>query len=199
MSFYMKKIVIFTVFVLILAAVAPILPTAEDAAVYEKTLRLHVVANSDSDADQAVKLKVRDAVLALLGDQLAEADSREEAMEVARANEDAILARASEVLREEGMSEEVSFALCEEYYPRKEYNGVRLPAGRYLSLQIKLGQSEGENWWCVLFPTLCTSSAKPKDELVDAGFTVGQIRLITDSESPRYKIKFRLLEFLMGR
>lgn len=195
----MKKIVIFTAFVLILAAVAPILPTAEDAAVYEKTLRLHVVANSDSEADQAVKLKVRDAVLELLGQELAQADSREEAMAVAEAKEEAILLRAREVLRAEGMDEEVSFALCEEYYPRKEYNGVRLPAGRYLSLQIKLGESEGRNWWCVLFPTLCTSSAKPEDELVDAGFTVGQIRLITDSESPRYKIKFRLLEFLMGR
>lgn len=195
----MKKTVIFTVFVLILAAIAPILPTAEDAAVYEKTLRLHVVANSDSDADQAVKLKVRDAVLELLGEELAEVSDREEAAAVAEKNKDAILARAKEVLRAEGMSEEVSFALCEEYYPRKEYNGVRLPAGRYLSLQVKLGESEGQNWWCVLFPTLCTTTAKPKDELVDAGFTVGQVRLITDSESPRYKIKFRLLEFLMGR
>lgn len=195
----MKKIVIFTAVVLILTAIVPILPTAEDAEIYEKTLRLHVVANSDSDADQQVKLKVRDGVLAILGDQLDGAEDRAEAERIVKENEDAILKRARDILQSEGMSDEVSLALTEEYYPRKEYEGVRLPAGRYLSLQIKLGESRGQNWWCVLFPTLCTSSAKPEDELVDAGFTVGQIRLITDSDSPRYKIKFRLLEFLMGK
>ena len=190
----MKKTVIFTTLILILAALLPILPTAEDAQIYERTLRLHVIANSDSKADQEVKLLVRDAVLELLKDDLEQAQSREDAAAMAEANREAILSCARRILTEQGYEGEVSLQLCEEYYPRKEYGEVCLPAGRYLSLQIKLGESKGQNWWCVLFPTLCTSSAKPREELVDAGFTLGQIRLITDSDSPRYKIKFRLLE-----
>ena len=195
----MKKLVILTTLVLILAAVAPILPTAEDAQIYDKTLRLHVIASSDGEDDQAVKLQVRDAVLALLAEDLGQVSDRSEAAELVEERRDEIIACAEQVLREAGMEPTVAMELGEEYYPRREYQGARLPAGRYLSLQIKLGESQGRNWWCVLFPTLCTSSAKPADELTDAGFTVGQVRLITDSDSPRYKLKFRLLEFLFGR
>ena len=194
----MKKIIIFTSVILILAAIVPILPTAEDREIYEKTLRLHILANSDSEGDQALKLKVRDAVLTLLSEDMAETESREEAEAVVRAREAEIIATAEKVLRAEGSEDTVSLSLTEEYYPRREYEGVRLPAGRYLSLKVMLGKSQGQNWWCVLFPTLCTSAAKPRDELIDAGFTVGQVRLITDSESPRYRLKFRLLEFLFG-
>lgn len=194
----MKKIIIFTSVILILAAIVPILPTAEDREIYEKTLRLHILANSDSEGDQALKLQVRDAVLTLLSEDMAETESREEAEAVVRAREAEIIATAEKVLRAEGSRDTVSLSLTEEYYPRREYEGVRLPAGRYLSLKVMLGKSQGQNWWCVLFPTLCTSAAKPRDELIDAGFTVGQVRLITDNESPRYRLKFRLLEFLFG-
>lgn len=195
----MKKLIIFTSILLILAAIVPILPTAEDAEIYERTLRLHVVANSDSESDQEVKLKVRDAVLELLSEELETVSDRPEAAELVKRREADIIACAKKVLIAEGMDDEVSVKLGEEYYPRREYEGARLPAGRYLSLQILIGESAGKNWWCVLFPTLCTSSAKPKDELTDAGFTIGQVRLITDNESPRYKLKFRLLELFMGR
>ena len=195
----MKKIIIFASVILIIAAIVPILPTAEDREIYEKTLRLHILAASDSEEDQAVKLKVRDAVLDLLADDMAGTSSREEAAELVGSKEAEIIAAAEAVMRNEGISDSATLSLTEEYYPRREYEGVRLPAGKYLSLQIKLGESRGQNWWCVLFPTLCTSAAKPRDELIDAGFTVGQVRLITDSESPRYRLKFRLLEFLMGR
>ena len=177
----------------------PILPTAEDREIYEKTLRLHILANSDSEGDQALKLKVRDAVLTLLSEDMAKTESREDAEAVVMAREAEIIATAEKVLRAEGSQDTVSLSLTEEYYPRREYEGVRLPAGRYLSLKVMLGKSQGQNWWCVLFPTLCTSAAKPRDELIDAGFTVGQVRLITDSESPRYRLKFRLLEFLFGK
>lgn len=195
----MKKIIILASVILILAAIVPILPTAEDREIYEKTLRLHILANSDSEEDQTVKLQVRDAVLELLREDMAKTESREEAEAVVRAREAEIIKAAEGVLREAGSQDTVSLSLAEEYYPRREYEGVRLPAGRYLSLKVMLGESQGQNWWCVLFPTLCTSAAKPRDELVDAGFTVGQVRLITDSESPRYRLKFRLLEFLFGK
>ena len=194
----MKKTVAICAAMLILTATLPLLPTVEDAGIYEKTLRLHVIANSDTKEDQRVKLLVRDGVLELLTPIMADVKDREQAEKAIKENESAILKRAGEILAENGYRDKAELALCEEYYPRREYEGVCLPAGRYTSLQIRLGNAKGQNWWCVLFPTLCTSSAKPKDELVDAGFTPGQVRLITDNESPRYRIKFRLLEFVFG-
>lgn len=194
----MKKTVILTALVLALAALAPILPTAQDAQIYDKTVRLHVIANSDTDADQALKLAVRDAVLDCLEEPLSAVTDRESAIAAIEENRELIKETAGKAIAEAGYAYGVELTLCEEHYPRKEYEGVTLPAGKYLSLQVKIGESEGKNWWCVLFPTLCTSSASPKEELTKAGFTVGQVRLITDNESARYKLKFRLLELFGG-
>lgn len=194
----MRKTVILTALVLALCALAPILPTARDREIYDKTVRLHVIANSDGDADQALKLSVRDAVLDALEAPLSDVTDRESALAAIEESEERIKESAQAAVAAAGYDYGVELALCEEHYPRKEYEGVALPAGKYLSLQVKIGKSEGKNWWCVLFPTLCTSSASPKEELTKAGFTVGQVRLITDNESARYKLKFRLLELFGG-
>ena len=85
--------------------------------------------------------------------------------------------------------------LDREYYPTREYEGVSMPAGTYLSLRVMIGEAKGQNWWCVLYPPLCTSSAKPESTLKQAGFTPAQIRVLTEGESPRYKLKFKFLEF----
>lgn len=190
----MKKLVIFCSVILILAAVVPVLPTASDREIYDMTLRLHVLANSDTDADQALKLAVRDRLLVELDPLLTEVSDRESAEQIVLEHADALREAAEEVIVAQGYEYPVTLTLGREYYPRREYEGVTLPAGRYPSLQVKIGESAGQNWWCVLFPTLCTSSAEPREKLAQAGFTVGQIRLITDSRSTRYKIKFRLLE-----
>ena len=172
----------------------PVLPTAEDTEIYDKTVRLHVIANSDSEEDQALKLKVRDSVLAFVGPLLANVNDRDEAEALLRQNLEGLQQAAQDRIQQEGYDYDVTLAFDQEYYPRKTYEALTLPAGHYLSMQVKIGENEGRNWWCVLFPMLCTTSAEPENELTQAGFTVNQIRLITDTDSTRYKIKFKFLE-----
>ena len=190
----MKKIAIFASAILILAALVPVLPTAEDTEIYDKTVRLHVIANSDSEEDQALKLKVRDSVLAFVGPLLANVNDRDEAEALLRQNLEGLQQAAQDRIQQEGYDYDVTLAFDQEYYPRKTYEALTLPAGHYLSMQVKIGENEGRNWWCVLFPMLCTTSAEPENELTQAGFTVNQIKLITDTDSTRYKIKFKCLE-----
>ncbi|MCI8589185.1 MAG: stage II sporulation protein R [Clostridiales bacterium] len=190
----MKKIIAGLAAILIIAALVPMLPTAEDADIYNKTVRLHVIANSDSQEDQALKLKVRDAILTKIAPLLEGTENKEDAENILRENIDLISQTAQQTVYEEGFDNEIHIDFDREYYPRREYEAVTLPAGHYLSMQVKIGENKGQNWWCVLFPMLCTTSAKPEEELTQAGFTVNQIRLITDSDSTRYKIKFKFLE-----
>ena len=190
----MKKLIAGLAALLIIAALVPLLPTAEDAEIYNKTVRLHVIANSDSAEDQALKLKVRDAILTQIAPLLEGTDNKEDAESILKDNIDFIQQTAQQTVYDEGFDNSVHIDFDREYYPRREYEAVTLPAGHYLSMQVKIGENKGKNWWCVLFPMLCTTSAKPEDELTQAGFTLNQIRLITDSDSARYKIKFKFLE-----
>ncbi|MCI8332047.1 MAG: stage II sporulation protein R [Clostridiales bacterium] len=190
----MKKLIAGLSAILILAALVPVLPTAEDADIYNKTVRLHVIANSDTQEDQSLKLKVRDAILAHIAPLLEGTENKEDAEAILRENIDLIQQTAEQTICDEGFDNSVHIDFDREYYPRREYEAVTLPAGHYLSMQVKIGENKGQNWWCVLFPMLCTTSAKPEEELTQAGFTVNQIRLITDTDSARYKIKFKFLE-----
>ena len=105
-----------------------------------------------------------------------------------------IVKQAEKTLRDNGSDYHVSALIGKENYPTREYGDIRLPAGNYSSLRVMIGKAEGKNWWCVLFPPLCTGTAKPDDTLVAAGFTPGEVRILTDSESPEYTLKFRILE-----
>ena len=178
-SILIRATAIFSAFVLIASVVFGLLPTDEDLDIYDKILRLHVIANSDSDTDQSLKLAVRDTVLKNLGEKL-----------------DGLCAAAEETLRQGGSDDDVRIEIGKEYYPTRIYEGVRLPAGTYNSLRVIIGNGAGHNWWCVLFPVLCTSSAsEPNEEFTDAGFTPGQIKVLTETEKPKYVLKFKILEF----
>lgn len=192
----MKRKIFALALVCVLMAAVAVMPRAEDFDIYEKTVRLHVIANSDSEADQSEKLAVRDSVLLYLSDKLEDTASREDAIAIINAHLAEIEKTANERLTSEGSDHTASVILCKEKYPRKQYESVTLPAGEYLSLQIKIGKSEGKNWWCVLFPTICTSAAEPQDKMTQAGFTTNQIRLITENNKPKYKLRFKLVEIL---
>ena len=88
--------------------------------------------------------------------------------------------------------------LSEEYYPARSYGDVTLPAGKYTSLRIMLGEAGGQNWWCVLYPAVCTSGAKASYVMRQTGFSTEQINILTGEDKPVYKIKFKFLEFLGG-
>ena len=168
---------------------------AEASEIYDKTLRLHVLANSDGETDQALKLKVRDAVLSSLREELALCNTKEEAEALVRGKTDEIKRVADGVIKAEGVPYCATVTLTEEHYPERTYGDITLPAGQYSSVRILLGEASGQNWWCVLFPQVCTDTATPASEkMAQVGFTPNQIRLLTKSERPRYKLKFKLAE-----
>lgn len=131
-------------------------------------LRLHVIANSDSVQDQQVKLLVRDRVLELTEPLLAEADDQDEVRRILSAHLQQITDAAQQVLTDQGMPYQLSAQMATEYYPTREYDTFSLPAGQYTGLKIRLGAASGHNWWCVVFPPLCTDAAQaPQDKLCE--------------------------------
>ena len=177
-----------------------ILPVHGEAGIYDNVIRLHVLANSDSEADQALKLQVRDAVLCESEQLLQGVESRAQAEEILRASLPCLKAAAERALLSAGSAKTVEVSLEKERYPRRTYEAVALPAGEYLSLQVRIGEAVGKNWWCVLFPPLCLSAAAedPKLTCLSAGLTEQQYRLITDSEDTTYKLRFKILEVAQG-
>lgn len=177
------------------------LPSGTEAEIYDNTLRLRVLANSNGDDDQQVKLLVRDAVIAYAEEHYSTLRTREEVLEAVARDQSRLIALAEEVLRAEGFSYGAELWVGEETADRRTYEDFALPAGEYLTLQIRLGEAGGENWWCVLFPPLCLGGAlreTPEADCVPVGLSTDQYELITSGqgESGRYRIKFRLLELL---
>ena len=191
----MKYLVMFTALVLACCLFCGFIPSEEEMDIYENTVRLHVIANSDSEHDQSVKLSVRDSVLCELNVLLAEAQTQEEATEIIECNLDHLRTVCNETLEALGEEPNAELYFKQEKYPTRHYENISLPAGVYQSLQIKLGEADGQNWWCVLFPTLCTSAAKTEEALIKTGFTSDQIGVLTGGDRPKYKMKFKIMEF----
>lgn len=155
----------------------------------DKLIRLHVIANSDSDADQTTKLAVRDRVLALLTPELKGVKTAAEAEGVIEGALPDIVAAAKEVT---GQGVAVSAAIGRENYPTREYATFSLPAGEYTSLRVTLGSGEGHNWWCVIFPPLCTEAADGSADTFDT-LDRDDVSLV-QGDGDGYVIKFKLLE-----
>ena len=147
-------------------------------------LRLHILANSDSTADQHLKLLVRDAVLKEARKMFNECKSKEEALEILAANKDQILLAAKEVLNE---GEEIELEIGKADFETRIYEDFTLPAGEYDALKIKIGQAKGQNWWCIMFPTLCIGAADGKELLPP-----DQAEIMAGNE--KYKIRFKAVE-----
>lgn len=167
----------------------------EQAEVSDSVLRLHVLANSDRVEDQQLKLKVRDAVLQEAKAILPESSSVREAEKVLGANLERLAAAGAAVVAEEGYDYPVSAGLEDTWFPTKEYEDFALPAGQYRALRIIIGEGEGQNWWCVVFPPLCLASAAERagETALEAGMGVQQVALLT-GESEGYVVKFKVLE-----
>ena len=125
----------------------------------DSLLRLHVIANSDSAHDQAVKLRVRDALLEVCAPLLENAHNADEVRERLRGELPLLADTAAAVLREQGEDKDVTVRLAAEYYPTRVYETFALPTGNYCGLKVTIGAGEGHNWWCVVFPPLCTEAA----------------------------------------
>lgn len=159
-----------------------------------KLLRLHVVANSDSDADQALKLEVRDAVLDCAAGYLENVSDVRAAEQVLGAHLAELAGAGQAVVREKGYDYAVRASLGTSHFPTKTYDGFALPAGDYRALRVTIGAGEGRNWWCVVFPTLCVSAASEwQDTAVSGGLSDEDVRLMAE-EDEGYVLRFKCLE-----
>ena len=160
----------------------------------DELIRFHVVANSDSEEDQSIKLQVRDAVLNSLQSDLNKIADVNEARAYLQAKLPQIQAVANSVLEATGCDCEAVVTLCKEAFDTRYYDTFTLPAGIYEALRITIGEGEGHNWWCVVFPPLCTAaSSGVAQTAMAAGLTEDQVGLITE-ESEGYVLKFKAVE-----
>ena len=158
----------------------------------DKLVRLHVVANSDTEADQALKLKVRDAVLSTLEEPLRGITDAKTAQSVITDNFDTIESAATDIIQAAGYDYGVTVCLGIEDFPTREYDTFSLPAGQYNALRVVIGDGVGKNWWCVVFPPLCTELAETAEAV--ALLDEEEIKLITEQEG--YVVRFKCIELL---
>lgn len=161
----------------------------------QELIRLHIVASSDSREDQTIKLKVRDAVLESLRSDLAQIRDVEQAKAYLQANLPRIRQIANQVLQDAGCDAEAAVSLCREAFDTRQYDTFTLPAGVYEALRIVIGEGEGQNWWCVVFPDLCLEAAGEDVPLEAAGAGFSR-RLTSTLTGEDYEIRFFFLDQL---
>ena len=161
------------------------------SAVRGEVLRLHILANSDSEEDQALKLKVRDRVLKETGEVFSGAKNLQTAQMLAEENLAKIQAVATDELRKNGNDAVVTAGLCRMYFETRQYDDYTLPAGMYDAVRVEIGNAEGKNWWCVMFPPICLGSAMDEKELEEMLSQSGE-KVILGSQ--KYKAKFYIVE-----
>lgn len=156
------------------------------------TLRLHILANSNSSQDQQLKLMVRDKILEASGELFSATNDIDAAKRQATENSDKIKAIAQDVITENGYDYNVEVTICNDYFNTREYDSFTLPAGNYDAVRVTIGEASGKNWWCVLYPTLCIPAAGNAKE--------NQLEELTDEQrdiienSGKYEIKFASVE-----
>ena len=177
-----------------------LLPVHGEERIYGEVIRLHVLANSDTEEDQALKLKVRDGIIAEVGSLLEGCGDRDDALSIIGNEEtlEELEVAAAKIVSAEGYSYPVKVSLSDEEYPRRNYESLSFPAGTYTSLRIQIGEAEGQNWWCVLFPQLClgVATADNRDAFIEVGFTPEQYKIVTDTSEPEYEVRFKILEVI---
>ena len=198
---FYKRILTLSIVAALCLLVVGLLPVHGEEEIYNKVVRLHVLANSDSAEDQAVKLAVRDAVLEVTVPLLQDCRTKEEAILLLEENRPLLMQKAQTVLQKEGFDDAVSIEMGLENYPTRTYDSLCFPAGEYISMRISLGKGEGQNWWCCLFPPLCLGAATvnektAEDACISVGFTPTQYKIITESDKPVYRARFKILELL---
>ena len=157
----------------------------------EEILRLHVIANSDSDADQQLKLRVRDAVLS--GETVfSGSEDVISAEEKISEKTNVLLNSARETIYNLGYDYDVKIELKRSYFPTRVYNDITLPAGYYKAVRVIIGEGKGKNWWCIMFPPLCLPAASNNKEVIDDFLTDEEMDIVTSN--PRYEVRFWLIE-----
>lgn len=170
----------------------------------DNVFRLHVIANSDSEEDQNLKYKVRDAVLEYMNNLASNCSSKDEVIKLANEHQNEFYKIAKQVIQENGYNYDVNIRIGNFEFPTKTYGDISLPAGNYDALRIEIGEAKGQNWWCVMFPPLCfvdvSSGVVPDEskEIMQENLDEEEYNLISDTESTDVKFKFSLIEFFQN-
>lgn len=159
-----------------------------------RVLRLHVLANSDTDADQALKLKVRDRIVKESAGIFDNVTNKDQAEAAARQKLSVLQAAAADEIKKQGYSYPVKVYLTNMYFTTRQYETVTLPAGNYDALRVEIGKAQGHNWWCVIFPPMCLPAAEESKELKDV-LNDSQLEIVKNGQSePQYEAKFKAVE-----
>ena len=177
---------LFLVFTVIFTLITPAVAMSED--ISTKVFRLHILANSDSEDDQKLKLKVRDKILSVSDKMYNNCATVDDAVNTAKNNIDLFESTAAKVIIDNGYTYPVKAYVTKEYFDTRKYDNFTLPAGEYDSLKIEIGSAKGHNWWCVMFPSVCISGCV--DDF-DKSLLNDEIKMITDG---KYKYKFKVVE-----
>lgn len=202
----MKKILLLLISVLLVYGFSGLTHNEDDdlqKKIADKILRFHVIANSDSDDDQALKLKVKDAVVEFMKPLLSNCDDVHESKEIVKAHESHILSVAQNVIRENGYNYDVHINYENCYFPAKKYGDISFPPGNYDAIRIYIGKHQGKNWWCVLYPPLCfvdcVNSVVPDESKEQLECVLGYDdyrRLIYGCDDVEVEYQFKILKFL---
>lgn len=167
----------------------------------DAVFRLHVLANSDSSEDQELKLKVRDGLLDYMNKICSNCSTKEEAISLAISHTENFQNIAEQIILENGFDYSVKININNFYFPTKNYGDISLPAGFYDALRVEIGEAKGQNWWCVMFPSLCfvdISSGIVGDnakENLEENLEEESYSIISDTSHSNIKFKFKLIEF----
>lgn len=167
----------------------------------KEIIRLHVIANSDSDEDQQLKYQVKDALVQALKPYLNEAHDIEEAQDILKHKLPLIQEISSHVIEENGYKYMVTASLSPSYFPTRVYGGYTFPPGSYEALQVKIGDAQGKNWWCVMFPPLCfvdeTYSIVDKDSEEKLKYLLSEEEFEElKNDKTKIKVKFKILDYI---
>lgn len=177
----------------VMAVIASFFPfAAACGGLPENVVRLHVVSNSDSEEDQSVKLLVRDAVLEEAAKWYGGAQSMEEASSQLCTHLQSLGETARTTLAENGMEYSAKVEMTEMYFSTRDYGTFRLPAGRYRTLRVTLGEGQGKNWWCVVFPSLCLPAAGEGQSDLLLSLPESEREIVENPE--QFQVKFKAVE-----
>lgn len=204
-----KLIFIFTIVVLIFFYVFLLSVNYVKAVSYnlsDSVFRLHIIANSDSENDQNLKLKVRDNVIEYMNTLTSNCSNKEDVISIVSDNLDNFKNIALNTIKENGYNYDVNIEVGNFYFPTKTYGDISFPSGNYDALKIEIGQAVGQNWWCVLFPPLCfvnsttgivpeDSKEELKENITSEGYKIISEGNTNETGEPDIKIKFKLIEF----
>ena len=203
-KFFKNFIILSILFILFFAITAYSYANNISEGLAEDIFRLHILANSDSNEDQSLKLKVRDAVLEYMKTLTENTSDKQSVIEMSKTHMENFREIAKKVIKENGYDYPVNIEIGNFYFPTKYYGNISLPAGNYDALKIEIGEAKGQNWWCSLFPPLCFVSVSSgivdeegeeylKENLSDEEFA------IVSGNSSEIEFKFKIIEMMNQR